>query len=151
MVLAHLELLLCRARPNSPTCLKDCKSSLYSGTNKQIKMLLPYVNSIATGWHSTGNPTASHSMKQSGQTLQRGCWVVRSCFPVQQLQLSIASTIQEIWEILVHYWGKPCPNAQNICKTLYMPIFDTYQKVDYLLRLWIVHLTESMCSSIVVM
>ena len=37
------------------------------------------MNHVATRWHITGNPTASYSVKQFGQTLRTGCWAVRPC------------------------------------------------------------------------
>ena len=53
-----------------------CSWTMHVNLNK---VQPPYINSLATRWHITGNPTASYSMKPFGKTLRRGCWAVRPC------------------------------------------------------------------------
>ena len=79
--------------------------------NLKIKVLPPYVNSPATRWHFTGNPTASYSVKLLGQTLVRGCWAVGSCSPEQWFQLSGANTAQTIGKLIAQYQGELWPKS----------------------------------------
>ena len=74
IITRQLELL-----PDNPTNRK-IPYSFYTAEQYKpiIKVLSPYVNSRATKWHITWNPTASHSMKSFGYTLRRGCWAVIS-------------------------------------------------------------------------
>ena len=86
---------------------------------KKNKVLPSYIDSPATRWHITGNPTSSYySMKHLGQILRRGYWAVRPCFPEQQFQLSSDNTSQTVGKVFAWYWGgRYCPKSQHNCKS----------------------------------
>ena len=124
----QLELLLWRARPNSPTYLQD--STIFfiqlNNMNNEIKskVLLCYVY---------------YPCHKVAHFLY---WVLRPCSPEYYFHMSSAKTSQQLGNYLLstgEIYGQTTP---HICKTLYRSMFDTYQQDNYSVRPRTVHCME---------
>ena len=129
----QLELLLWRARSDSPTYSQVCTIFFIqlNNVNKfKNNVLPPCVNYFVTVWHNTGNPTTSHSGKPFEANIERNM----SGLPVQSSSSNCVVLISHR-QLGNDLFGTGRTTAQHVHKTLYKTVFDTYQKVDYSLRL----------------